>query len=88
MTAHGETDRGLRSLHILRSPVGGLFRHVIDLAHGQIARGHSVGIIADDLTGGETARTILKAIEPSLALGLVRLPMARNPHPGDLITLK
>ena len=30
-------DRDLRILHVLRSPVGGLFRHVMDVVRGQIA---------------------------------------------------
>src|SRR5689334_21339141 len=45
----------LRILHVLRSPVGGLFRHVLDLARGQAARGHQVGIVADASTGGALA---------------------------------
>ena len=41
----------LRILHVLRAPVGGLFRHVVDLAREQAARGHSVGLIAEFLDG-------------------------------------
>jgi len=37
----------MRILHCLRAPVGGLFRHVLDLAEEQAKRGHDVGIIAD-----------------------------------------
>ena len=37
----------LNILHVLRAPVGGLFRHVCDLARGQAARGHQVGVVAD-----------------------------------------
>ena len=44
--------RPLRVLHVLRAPLGGLFRHVLDLTRGQIERGHEVGLIADSLTGG------------------------------------
>ena len=36
------SPRCLNILHVLRAPVGGLFRHVVDLARGQIARGHRV----------------------------------------------
>ena len=32
-------DRKLKIVHVLRAPLGGLFRHVLDLANGQIARG-------------------------------------------------
>lgn len=78
------SDAPLRILHVLRAPVGGLFRHVLDLAHEQIARGHQVGLIADSLTGGETAEKKLGALEPHLALGLLRLPIHRLPHLTDI----
>jgi glycosyltransferase involved in cell wall biosynthesis len=74
-----------RVIHILRSPVGGLFRHVRDLASGQAARGHDVGIIADASTGGERADTMLAEIAPALSLGVHRIAMRRNPHPSDLL---
>ncbi|MGO9004222.1 MAG: glycosyltransferase family 4 protein [Beijerinckiaceae bacterium] len=77
-------DRKLRILHVLRAPLGGLFRHVLDLTHEQIARGHSVGLVTDSLTGGERADAILADLEPSLRLGLLRLPMRRHPNPFDL----
>ncbi|BAT60529.1 D-inositol 3-phosphate glycosyltransferase [Variibacter gotjawalensis] len=65
-------------LHVMRAPVGGLFRHVIDLARGQIARGHRVGIIADAETGGQRAESIFSELKPSLALGLNRIAMSRH----------
>ena len=42
-------DQPLRILHAVRAPVGGIFRHILDLANGQIDRGHHVGILADSL---------------------------------------
>jgi hypothetical protein len=54
------TDQPLRILHAVRAPVGGIFRHVLDLANGQADRGHHVGIVADSLTGGERAEAALK----------------------------
>ncbi len=77
-------DRRLRILHVLRAPLGGLFRHVLDLTREQIARGHSVGLIADASTGGAMADQVLAELEPQLALGLRRFPMRRNPHLSDL----
>ncbi len=50
-------EQPLRILHVFRSPVGGLFRHVIDVVRGQAARGHHVGIVCDALTGGDGATT-------------------------------
>lgn len=77
----------LNILHIFRSPVGGLFRHVIDLVREQIVRGHRVGLIADSSTGGPRADEVFQELAPRLALGLTRLPMRRDPYPGDLLTL-
>lgn len=77
----------LNILHVFRAPVGGLFRHVLDLTREQIARGHRVGLIADQRTGGKRADDVLKELEPSLALGLTRVPMRRHANPGDLVVL-
>lgn len=56
----------LNILHVLRAPVGGLFRHVIDLARGQAARGHRVGLVADASTGGEQAERNSPSSRPTL----------------------
>ena len=77
----------LNILHVFRTPVGGLFRHVVDLAREQAARGHRVGLIADSSTGGPRADAVFHELSPSLALGLSRVPMARNPGPGDIASL-
>lgn len=82
----GSGERKLRILHVLRAPLGGLFRHVIDLTTEQIARGHAVGLITDSTTGGDSGAAALKRLEPSLELGLLRVPMRREPHAGDLPT--
>jgi glycosyltransferase involved in cell wall biosynthesis len=77
-------DRPLKVLHVLRSPVGGLFRHVIDLARAQAARGHQVGIVADSSTGGARAEAAFAALAPQLALGVTRVPMSRHIGASDL----
>jgi glycosyltransferase involved in cell wall biosynthesis len=77
----------LNILHVFRAPVGGLFRHVLDLTREQIARGHRVGLIADSRTGGTRADETLRQLEPSLALGFTRISMHRHANPGDLIVL-
>lgn len=82
-----EPEAPLRVLHVLRAPLGGLFRHVVDLTREQIARGHAVGMITDSLTGGDMAAAILAELEPQLALGLSRIPVRRNPHWSDLKAL-
>ena len=71
-------DATLRILHVLRAPVGGLFRHVVDLARGQAQRGHLVGIVADATTGGARAEDALAQLAPDLALGITRIPMSRH----------
>ncbi len=68
----------LRIVHFIRAPVGGLFRHVRDLAAAQAGAGHQVGIVADAATGGAAAEAAFAALEPSLALGLHRFAMARD----------
>ena len=79
------SDQPLRILHAVRAPVGGIFRHILDLANGQAERGHHVGIIADSLTGNERAEAALKEIAPRLTLGVQRIAIRREPHPTDLL---
>ena len=78
-------DQPLRILHAVRAPVGGIFRHILDLANGQIKRGHHVGIIADSLTGGERADAALAEIAPRLKLGVRAFAIRREPHPTDAL---
>jgi glycosyltransferase involved in cell wall biosynthesis len=77
----------LNILHVFRAPVGGLFRHVLDLAREQVARGHRVGLIADSTTGGQRADEALGELAPSLAFGVTRIPMRRHIGPGDAAVL-
>ena len=77
----------LNILHVFRAPVGGLFRHVLDLTREQTARGHHVGLISDSRTGGTRGEDALRLLEPSLALGLTRVPMRRHANPSDLFVL-
>ena len=83
---HPETDQPLRILHAVRAPVGGIMRHILDVANGQIERGHQVGIVTDSLTGGERAREWLGEIAPRLTLGIHRFPIQREPHAADVLT--
>ena len=56
----------MKILHVLRAPAGGLLRHVVDLAAGQIDRGHSVGIIA-----GMTSKTGVVGFIGGMDIGLI-----------------
>lgn len=80
-------NKPLRIVHVVRSPVGGIFRHIADLAVAHAAAGHSVGIVCDNITGGSFEDDRIKALEPHLALGAVRLPIARHVGPSDFSAL-
>jgi glycosyltransferase involved in cell wall biosynthesis len=73
----------MRIIHCLRAPVGGLFRHVLDLASQQVALGHDVGLIADANAQDALTQAKFEHIAPSLALGIARFPMNRIPSVGD-----
>lgn len=74
----------MKIIHVFRAPIGGLFRHVRDLARGQTEIGHQVGIVCDSTTGGEYATQLLKQLEPYCSLGIERHPISRMPGLGDL----
>ncbi len=74
----------LSILHVLRSPVGGLFRHVADLATAQRVAGHAVGLICDSEDAGPLQEERLAALHAELSLGVARVPMKRSIGPGDL----
>jgi len=71
----------LRILHCLRAPVGGLFRHVHDLALGQAQLGAEVGIICDSRSEGDPVA--LGRLADNCVLGLTRIPMSRHVGFGD-----
>ncbi|MGY3445172.1 glycosyltransferase family 4 protein [Bradyrhizobium sp. USDA 4473] len=75
----------LRILHVVRAPVGGIIRHILDVANGQIERGHHVGIVADSLTGGTRADGVLAEIAPRLTLGVHRVAIRREPRFADVM---
>jgi glycosyltransferase involved in cell wall biosynthesis len=75
----------LRIIHVFRAPVGGLFRHVNDLATVQVRNGHQVGIVCDSLSGGAYEDRILTELAARLPLGLIRMPMRRQISPTDLV---
>lgn len=78
-------NQPFRILHIVRAPVGGIFRHILDLANAQVGRGHDVGIVADSLTGGERADKALAEIAHRLTLGVHRIAIRREPVPSDVL---
>jgi len=81
-------DGPLRIIHCFRSPIGGIFRHVRDLAEFHAKAGHEVGIVCDSLTGSAFEDKLFDGIRPYLSLGLVRLPISRSVSPRDLVAFR
>lgn len=73
----------MKILHILRAPIGGLFRHVRDLAEQQIEQGHEVGFITAIPPDTEYAQKIFDEIETKLPLGIQQLNISRLPSLSD-----
>ncbi|MCG5477683.1 glycosyltransferase family 4 protein [Sinorhizobium alkalisoli] len=71
------SERPLRIIHCFRSPIGGIFRHVRDLAEAHARAGHEVGIFCDSTTGGAHEDALFEAVRPHLALGIIRTPIDR-----------
>jgi glycosyltransferase involved in cell wall biosynthesis len=76
----------LRILHCLRAPIGGLFRHVHDLALGQAQLGAEVGIVCD--SNSEVDPVALGRLADNCVLGLTRIPMKRQMGLGDWLTMR
>ncbi len=74
----------LRILHCFRAPVGGVFRHVRDLAIKHHAQGHKVGILCDATRGSPHEEALVDAVLPYLDLGLTRIPISRSVGISDL----
>jgi glycosyltransferase involved in cell wall biosynthesis len=80
--------RPLKILHVLRAPVGGLFRHVLDLAQGQAERGHQVGVIVAETEPGSVADAKLNTLARQMKLGVNRIPMQRQVGLGDAAAVR
>jgi glycosyltransferase involved in cell wall biosynthesis len=78
----------LKIVHVVRAPIGGIFRHVVDLADAQATAGHEVGIICDSSTGGRFEDDIIAKAAPRLALGATRFPMRRSVSFSDFATAR
>lgn len=76
-------SRPLRIIHCLRAPVGGLFRHVRDLVRCQAEMDLDIGVVCDSARGGDGSEEALAGLEDHCTLGVLRIPMARQPGPGD-----
>lgn len=73
----------LRILHCLRAPVGGLFRHVHDLAIAQAQLGCEVGIVCDARDDDDETSVQMSRLADNCALGVTRMKMQRQAGFGD-----
>ncbi|MGI9406421.1 MAG: glycosyltransferase family 4 protein, partial [Hyphomicrobiaceae bacterium] len=80
--------QSFRILHCLRAPVGGLFRHVYDLASEQARQGHDVGILCDTTTGDGLTNAKLSTLSDICALGVHKTPMSRMVSHRDPLALR
>jgi glycosyltransferase involved in cell wall biosynthesis len=83
-----ERPNRLKIVHVVRSPIGGIFRHIVDLVDAQTKAGHDVGIICDSLTGGRFEDEVIASIAPKLALGATRFPMRRSVSLTDFVAVR
>ncbi len=77
----------LRIIHVFRAPLGGLFRHVVDLAAEQSARGHDIGMFFDSDGRCPRVEAALARVRGGLTLGVTTAPIHRNPGVGDLAAM-
>lgn len=78
----------LTIIHLVRAPIGGIFRHLADLATAQAGQGHEVGIICDSLTGGPFEDAYVERLRAILPLGVTRLEMPRAVGPADIAAMR
>lgn len=77
-------NRHPRVLHCLRSPIGGLFRHVCDLAEQQSMCGADVAVVCDSTTANAVTNQHLHRLEQICTLGVHRTSMSRKMSVSDL----
>lgn len=70
--------KNFRIVHCFRAPVGGLFRHVLDLVTAQTDMGHDIGIICDSRTGNSASDQRLNRLAEHCTLGVARVAMSRQ----------
>ena len=87
MAPSGLQASKLRIVHVFRAPLGGLFRHVVDLAAEQRARGHDVGMFFDADARCPRVEAALARIPGGLTLGVAACPIRRDPGFNDLVAM-
>ena len=77
-----------RVLHIMRLPMGGLFRHVRDLVAGQKDAGLAAGVVCAEPPDDGMSAKRLAELEPYCGLGLHVLPISRLPGFSDIANIQ
>ncbi len=72
-----------RVLHCLRAPVGGLFRHVCDLAKAQSDAGYAVGVLCADKPNDRQTLERISELAKHCELGVTRIGLGRKPGFSD-----
>ena len=75
-------------LHVMRLPMGGLFRHVRDLVAGQQAAGIAAGVVCAEPPDDGVSAKRLAELAPKCGLGLHVIPMSRLPGVGDAANIR
>jgi len=83
----GARKRVRKAVHVMRLPMGGLFRHVRDLVAGQQEAGIAVGVICAK-PPDERAAAALAELAPQCGLGLHVVSMPRLPGLGDIVNIR
>lgn len=86
MEKAGQGER--RVLHVMRLPMGGLFRHVRDLVIGQHEAGMRVGVISAAPPDDGISAERLALLERHCSLGIHLLSMPRLPGLGDVMNIR
>lgn len=76
-----------RILHCLRAPVGGLFRHVCDLAKAQSEAGCAVGVLCADRPNDKQTLERISELAKHCELGVSRISLGRMPGFSDVKAL-
>ena len=72
-------------MHVTRAPVGGIFRHILDLARGQAERGHEVASSATARPAANARPRRWRDRHRQLKLGVARFPIQRELTPNDFL---
>jgi glycosyltransferase involved in cell wall biosynthesis len=76
----------VKVLLIFRAPLGGLFRHVLDLMDGLRAAGHDVAVVFD--SGTTLSDEVASRLQRGANLGVTRFSIPRLPSPTDLMVIR